>query len=265
MNKKRNLLFIAIVVSICLILGLKESPDSRPAMTGLRIACNDDAAGLLIKYLAKEDGAGLEVVDMSYQQLQDCCNSQTELALSGNNFDMAVLCPDSAQRLIDKGQPFAVIGDVVFNANVLVTNQDIIPHTVGYMNLREIQKDLVWANLNSGIEMQPMLPAGLPYALQRSAVEGIVLDILGVLKIDGFRRALPSAYPTAVLAVHKDLLGTPELASFIKVYNQAVTKMNSSEILMQELAKYLDAEDSFDEVKVWKDMGIKFQTIEIKA
>jgi len=234
-------------------------------MRGLRIACNDDVAGLLIKYLAGEDSAALEVVNMSYQQLQDCCSGYTELALAAGNFDLAVLCPDGAEKLLAGGQPYQILGAVVVNAKVLVTNQDTVPRTVGYMNAREIQKELVWSNYNSLIEMKPMLPAGLPYALERKAVEGIVLDILSALKIGGYRTPLPSGYPTSVLVAHRDLGDSPELKSFIEVYNQAVGELNNPEILMQELAKNLAIERGNNEVKVWREMGVQFQTIKLPS
>lgn len=265
MNHKRSLLFVAVVVVICVGVGLSTWLSPRTEMTGLRIACNDDAAGLLIKYLVEKDRAALEVVNMSYQQLQDCCSSQAELALAAGNFDMAVLCPDEADKLISSGQPYKVLGTVVVNAKVLITNQDAIPQTVGYMNAREIQKKLVWSNLNSSIEMQPMLPAGLPYALERNAVDGIVLDILGVVKIGGYRTALPSDYPTSVLVVHEDLLTSPELASFVKAYNQAATDLNSPEILTLELAKYLAIENGVNEVKIWREMGVKFRPMHMPS
>ena len=82
----------------------------RDEMKGLRIACNNDAAGLLIEHLASENSTALRVVEMSYQQLQDCCSSQTEFALSAGNFDPAVLCPDSANKLIESGQPYHILG-----------------------------------------------------------------------------------------------------------------------------------------------------------
>ncbi len=265
MINKSNLLYGGIILIIIIYLGLSILHGSRIEMNGLRIACNDDAAGLLIKYLAGQDSSTLEVVNMSYQQLQDCCSSQTELALSAGNFDMAVLCPDSAEKLISSGQPFQVLGTIVINGIVLVSNEDIVPQTVGYMNAREFQKRLVWSNLGSSIEMQPMLPAGLPYALERGAVDGIVLDILGALKISGYRTPLLSEYPTSVLVVHDDLLNSPELAGFIKAYNQAVEEMNTTEVLMMELAKNPAIKEGCNEVKVWREMGVQFQRIEMQS
>jgi hypothetical protein len=265
MNKKRSGLYLGIILIICISLGLSIVLSSRSEMRGLRIACNDDAAGLLIKYLAGGDSAALDVVNMSYQQLLDCCSSQTELALAAGNFDMAVLCPDGAEKLLASGQPYQILGAVVVNAMVLVTNQDAAPRTVGYMNAREIQKELVWSNYDSSIEMKPVLPAGLPYALERKAVEGIVLDILSALKIGGYRTPLHSEYPTSVLVVHRDLCGSPELISFIEVYNQAVGELNSPEILMTELAKNLAIAGGNNEVKAWKEMDVQFQTIKLPS
>ena len=259
--KDKSLLYEGILVTAIIILALVAWLHPREEMSGRRLACNDDAAGLLISYIASQDSRALEVVNMSYQHLQDCCSSQTELALAAGNFDLAVLCPDSAEKLIASGQPYEILGEVVVNALVLVTFQDKVPQTVGYMNGRELQRKLVWSNLGSSIEMQPMLPTGLPYALERKAVEGIVLDILGALKISGYRTALPADYPTSVLVVHKDLIDSRELASFIEAYNQAVAEMNSTEILSRELAIKLDLENSSAEVKTWKDMGVQYRIL----
>lgn len=262
MNSKKSLLYAAVAI-ICISVGLSIWLSPGTELTGLRIACNDDAAGLLIKYLAGEDRAALQVISMSYQQLPDCCSSQTELALAADYFDLAVLCPDGAEKLLASGQPYEVLGTVVVNAKVLVTSRDAIPRTVGYMNAREIQKQLVWSNLNSSIAMQPMLPASLPYALERNAVEGIVLDILGALKIEGCLTPLLSEYATSVLVVRRDLLDSPELAGFIQAYNQAVAEMNRPEILKVELAKYLGVENGDNEVQIWREMGTQFQAMEI--
>ncbi|MGI5921139.1 MAG: ABC transporter substrate-binding (seleno)protein SaoB [Syntrophomonadaceae bacterium] len=262
MNNRRNLLIGLATFVICVSLGLSMVLSPRGEMDGLRIACNDDAAGLLIKYLAGDDSEALEVVNMSYQQLHDCCNSQAEMALSAGYFDMAVLCPDSAEKIIASGQPYHILGVVVLNSLVLVTNKDNVPETAAYMNARESQKELLWSNLGSDIVMKPMLPAALPYALERDAVDGIVLDILGALKIGGYRTPLPSEVPAALLVVHEDLMGSPELASFIKAYNQAAEELNSEE-LAKALAKYLAVENSSREVQVWREMGVQFQTIKL--
>lgn len=263
MNVKKCLLYGTLIFIIGTAAGLSIWLSPGTEMTGLQIACNDDAAGLLIKYLAGEKRAALQVVSMSYQQLPDCCSSQTELALAADYFDLAVLCPDGAEKLLASGQPYEVLGTVVVNAKVLVTRRDALPGTVGYMNAREIQKQLVWSNFDKSIAMQPMLPTGLPYALERKAVEGIVLDILGALKIEGYRWPLPSEYATSVLVVRRDLLDSPDLAGFIQAYNLAVADMNRTEILKVELAKYLAVENGDDEVEIWREMGTQFQPLEI--
>ena len=141
--KDKSLLYEGILVTAVIILALVAWLNPLEEMGGLRLACNDDAAGLLITYLASQDSRALEVVNMSYQQLQDCCSSQTELALAAGNFDLAVLCPDSAEKLIASGQPYEILGEVVVNALVLVTFQDKVPQTVGYMNGRELQRKLM--------------------------------------------------------------------------------------------------------------------------
>lgn len=264
MKKQKALLYTAVVI-IVIYLGLTGWRESQTEMKGLRIACNHDAAGLLIEYLAGGGSTTLEVVDMSYQQLQDCCSSQTELALAAGNFDMAVLCPDSADKLIASGQPYQILGTMVVNAKILVTNQDKIPRTVGYMNGRETQKRLVWSNLNDRIVMKPILPAGLSYALERNAVEGIVLDIMDAIKIEGYHTPLPSPYPTSVLVVHEKLLDRSELARFIQAYNQAVEELNREEVLKSVLAKKAGIGNGNKEVRLWQEMGIQFQTIDLQS
>jgi hypothetical protein len=257
MNNIKRLFYGGIVLMV-VSLGLITFFSPRYEMKGLRIACNNDAAGLLIEHLAGENSTALSVVNMSYQQLQDCCSSQTELALSAGNFDLAVLCPDGANELIESGQPYHILGPIVDNSLILITKQDRIPHTVGYMNAREIQKKLVWSNFDKSIEMKPMLPAALPYALERNEVDGVVMDIIGGLQIGGYYTPLPSGYPASVLVVHKEKLNTPELKDFIRVYNKAAAEMNKTDLLRTKLEKKLEIENGSKEVEVWQNMRVKF-------
>ena len=69
MINKKSLLYGAIILIIITYLGLSIVLGPRLEMNGLRIACNDDAAGLLITYLAGEDSGALEAVSYTHLTL----------------------------------------------------------------------------------------------------------------------------------------------------------------------------------------------------
>ena len=84
------------------------------------IACGEDLAGQIVAYAARTGSSRVGSVDMrrlSFLQLSDCCGTQAEFALAGGDFDMAVLCPDAAQKFLSSGVPFKVVGGLVKNAN----------------------------------------------------------------------------------------------------------------------------------------------------
>lgn len=262
MNKKA----LILVIVVCLLVVIFYDRGVPEEEADIRIACNDDAAGILIQYIAETQLANVKAVNMTYQQLQDCCGSQTDLALTTNGYDLAVLCPDSAARLIEEDQPYVELGAVIYNANVLVNlweNQDLDNFsTIGYMNLREIQIQMLRKILGEDPELQPMIPSALPYALERGAVEAVVLDILSALRMDAQFSPLEYERPTAVLVVHEKFLQSPLFDLFLEAYNKSVTDLRDPDTLKAVLENYYKKQNCENEVEAWQKMKTSYQFIQ---
>lgn len=261
MNKKTLL----IISAICLLVVLLYDKGIPPEEANIRVACNDDAAGLLIQYIAANKLSNIKAVNMTYQQLQDCCGSRSNVALASSGYDMAVLCPDSAARLIEVGQPYINMGPIVYNANVLVTladnqNKDNFA-TIGYMNLRDIQIHMLRQIFGDKPELQPIMPSALPYALEKCAVEAVVLDILSALRMEAIYIPLEYQRPANVLVVHEDFAQTTLFTTFLEAYNEGVTDLEDLDILHNLLKQYYAKENCGHEVKEWQRMKTSYRYI----
>lgn len=228
------------------------------------IACGEDLAGQIVAYAARTGSARVGSVDMrrlSFLQLSDCCGTQAEFALAGGDFDMAVLCPDAAQKFLDSGVPFRVFGGLVKNANVLVARDAARPRTVGYMNGRDLQRQAVFANLGGAVQLHPIAAPALPYALECGAVDAVVLDAADAIKLPQYRSsALPSDAPSAVLVVHEALLGSADFKDFVGHYNDTVGRLEAS--LREELLpQVLGVECGEETLRTWHKMNVHLLTL----
>ena len=228
----------------------------------LKIAVSDDAAGLIISRAAalSRDKVKVEAGgDISFLKIADCCGSQAEFALAAGKFDLAVLCPDAAAEFLGSGKPFRVVGEIVRNANILVSVHGGPVRSIGYMNGRVLQTRVLAANLGPSPELQPMMTAALPYALERKAVDAVVLDILTVVRgeVVYHCRALPYDVPASVLVARQDVPDSPAFRSFLTAYNDAVDELNGDG-LAEALSEMIPPEQVKDKVELWRSMKVSY-------
>ena len=258
------LIFAALAVSVlAAIIAGKGSSTS----ASLRIACANDAAGMIVVYAAEKIG-GAEIKKtagqhVSFLRFVDCCGAQAEFALGAGKFDMAVLCPDAAEMFLKNNASFIIAGEVIRNANVLVSKTDVVPLDVGYTAGRALQGESAVAVLGDGINLIPMAPAALPYALEKGAADAIVLDILTALKFDaGFFviTPLPRDEATSVLVVNKDVVGTEPYNNFLDAYNESVDGMDG-ETLAGIFENRENINNGKEKAVLWQKMGTAFISI----
>ena len=228
----------------------------------LKIAVSDDAAGLIISRAAdlSRDQVKVEAGgDISFLKIADCCGSQAEFALAAGKFDLAVLCPDAAEEFLGSGKPFRLVGEIVRNANILAAVREGPVKSIGYMNGRVLQTRVLAANLGPAPELQPMMTTALPYALERDAVDAVVLDILTVVRgeVDYHCRALPFEAPASVLVAREDVLKNPAFRSFLEAYNLAVDQLNGDG-LGAALGDLVPPEKVKDKLELWRSMKVSY-------
>lgn len=255
---KAALMALALLLATSVFILRPESAEDG----ALKIAVGDDAAGLIISLAATMSREKVKVEagsDISFLKIADCCGSQAEFALAAGKFDLAVLCPDAAEEFLGSDRPFRLLGEIVRNANILVSIHSGPVQSVGYMNGRVIQTKILADNLNSAPELQPIMTAALPYALERETVDAVVLDILTVTRGEAVYhcRALPFEAPASVLVARENVLGSPVFRSFLNTYNDTVDQLNGDG-LADALRDLIPPEKMKDKLELWRNMKVSY-------
>jgi len=116
--------------------------------------------------------------------------------------------------------------------------------------------------LGAGINLIPITPTALPYALERGVVDAIVLDVLTALKSDAelVITPLPHDRPTSVLVVSKDVIGTELYNNFLDTYNGIVYNMDG-----ETLAVIFENEERInfgkEKAVLWEELGTEIRLI----
>jgi hypothetical protein len=221
---------------------------------------------MIVAYAAQKSG-GVEIAGMaghsvSFLRLADCCGTQAEFALAAGVFDMAVLCPDAAERFLGEGKPFVIAGELTRNANVLVSRTDGNPINIGYTAGRPSQGESAVGVFGEGVNLIPIAPNALAYALERGVVDAIVLDVLTALKSDAelVIAPLPHERPTSVLVVSENVLGTALYNNFLDTFNGIVYNMDG-----ETLAGIFENEENINNGKekavLWEELGTAIKKI----
>lgn len=166
---------------------------------------------------AVADGAtgGADISDTDVRTVGDCCAAVSQWALSSRELDMAIMCPDAARILVEKNADYVLAGPVLLDGDALVrkpaarqqtqAGREVIQR-VGMSHQRSAQRALIQETLGQDVEIIEMLPAALLYALERNAVDAIVLDRLTAAKsampLREYKRSNRSQV-TQVLVLHK--------------------------------------------------------------
>lgn len=252
--------FIFILVLAFLVLpGEKRS-------SSITIGVPDDSASYIFRYLIDERGINGQVKDMlAVYPIKDCCTSTSEWALSTDNLDMSVICPDAAQRLLAKDQRYIIVGSCRINSDVLVVGNTSRNRVIGITQNRNYQADLARDYYGANIDVYPMLGNALPYALNTSRIDGAVMDIAGALRLEGQTISLNDKKDTVtyVLVARKDFAKQDSFIEFISKYNQAVQELQDQQTLQRIIEQYAGYPCSGKEASEWKRMNVQHLSLTI--
>ena len=264
-RKNRIIYGLIILLTVCSCVSCTEG--SQSADDKIIIACGNDTAGILVKKTVASCTQA-EQADIDAQQVGDCCGSNSQFALSTGDVDVAVVCPDAVQFLPEGGKDYMVVGTVVYDANLVVrkTGTSEIPASIGYMNNRVNQIDLLRDKYGDGPELKQMYASGLSYALETDAVDAVVLDALTALALGYPFEKLSEGQPSAVMVIRKDLADDERFISFAEHYNEVVDSLRDTDELKDLLNSYLEEEHGeagMEVLPLWQEMGVTFGKIEL--
>jgi len=211
----------------------------------------------------RQQGLPFEASMTSFEAytVKDCCASTAEWALSGNLLDLAVICPDAAERLVEKDSRFRIEGPCLFNSEVLVRRPGSEPRRVGTAQRRDRQREFLKPFCGSGCAVHPMLPASLPYAYERGIVDGVVVDFLKSSSLAGERIPLAGNegdHPTYVLVVRKEWASSTRYRQFLDLLRRAATDLERPEVLIGAVASFKGIAWTSRETDEWKRLKIRY-------
>jgi len=175
-----------VVAAVITILVLR--PAARQSDNKIKIGAPADTGGLIIHYLVnmqKPDSAVIKKEFELYSIEDCCCSSKSELVLSTELLDAAIICPDAAKRLVKRDKRYELVAPCLVNSEILVVRADKKPTKIGIAQKRDYQKQIVSKKCSPDCASVPMLSASLPYAYEKNSVDGVVIDVLKGIYLDG--------------------------------------------------------------------------------
>lgn len=226
-------LFVCLLLAVCPLL--KGCQTETKARQTLYLGAGPGLPRLLANLLARRfAGTDVRDTELLTRTVGDCCAAVSQWGLSSRELDMAVMCPDAARILVEKNADYVLAGPVLLSGEMLVRRvedfADSAPiQRVGMAHQRSPQRALIRDILGDSVEIVEMLPAALPYALERGAVDAVVLDRLIAAQSPLHLVELvgaTDAVPTQVLVLHRRLYETRD-ATLTTALRYAVSEANA--------------------------------------
>lgn len=261
------LLLAVIAMVVALAWNFHASAPSHTEEEPLVVAYGDDIAGLIVQKAladlpAERAEFGLDAVNMG-----DCCGSNAQFALSTGEVDVAILCPDAVTDLEEAGKQYTVLGELVYDGNVLVTRTDSPGElaVIGYMNGRDEQRALLETVFGGGAALEPMFASALPYALENKAVDAIMLDVSLAIQLDYPTRSISEGEVTSVVIARNDLVSDPRLQTLVAACNAAVEELRDEDRLIEMLCEHLETNSTEEVSDFWKTVTVRFGSLQTET
>ncbi len=259
----RSVLVVATVLTV-VVLVLVASSASRIDESGegatINLGTPADSAGLLGSVL---DGVsvngGSEIV--AYP-LKDCCTTKTEYALSVDLLDAALLCPDAAERLVERDARYVRVGAVVMNSDVLVARGDGQPIVVVAVGVnRDYQVQIAREQWGAAIDVRPTLSSVISLAVADGEVDAAVVDLLDARALVTTGSDVTPVEGDVVsyeLVVTRDFAVSDEYATFLDQMGDAAESLNRAEVFSSTVRSWTGTAMTKEEVDLWRDSKMCF-------
>lgn len=258
----KNSIATVAVIALLLVISLSNFPQREKDNGKVKIGAPDDTGGMIIHYLVNQKGyKGAEVQhDFELYPVKDCCASTSQWALSTDLYDIAIMCPDAAASLLEKDGRFEIISPCLVNSDIVVAHPGTIPKKIGVSQNRAHQEQIAAGVFGPEIVAAPMLPSAIPYAYEKKAVDGVIVDALRGITMAGEKipaPARPGGHVTYVLVVNKSIKEDPRYQEFITLFQASVEELKNPDVLIEEIRIYKNIDFTREEVEQWNRLGIR--------
>ncbi|SHH96574.1 NLPA lipoprotein [Clostridium collagenovorans DSM 3089] len=175
-----------------------------------------------------------------------------------------MICSSKAQEFVQNDERFEIVPDAIINSSIIITKKDN-PQTIGVSQNRKFEVDMVKDTFGEECEIKEISTRVLPYALEKGEVDGIVLDYIKSLEIEGKRVFMKEDknYNTFSLVIKKSIKDNIEYKKFIKAFNKVREEIMEPdafiEIISRERNKnYLDDRRRYE----WQMLRLQITPLE---
>ncbi len=258
----KKMLAAVAAAAMLLLVVLSAFPQREEDNGKVKIGAPDDTGGMIIHYMVYEKGYKYAETQGAFEiyPVKDCCASTSQWALSTELLDLAVMCPDAAANLLEKDGRFEIVSPCLVNSDIVVTRPGLTPQKIGVAQNRSHQEQIVSGVFGPEVATAPMLPAAIPYAYEKKAVDGVVVDALRGFTMIGEKIPAPaglSGHITYVLVANKSFKEDPRYHEFINMFQKSVEELNNPDMLLEEIRKYKNIDLTYEEVEQWNRLGIR--------
>ena len=158
-----------------------------------------------------------------------------------------------------------MLGSITYDSDVLISNKiksDI--KTVGYMNSRSIQKNILNDYFGNDVSLIPMSPLSLGYALKSKAIDAAYVDMSTYLQLDYSGITLTNDIVTQELVINKRVKNDSNIKKIVKLYNDKVAEISDDDKLYRFISKHLKLYDKEVVLKKWKNQKTKFGMLKLE-
>lgn len=259
----KKLFLLTAAVILLLSAAFSAFPQREENNGKVKIGAPDDSGGMIIHYLVNEKGYGGAEVQRDFElyPVKDCCASTTQWALSTKLFDLAVMCPDAAESLIEKDSRFEIAGPCLVNSDIAVVKPGAAPQKIGISQNRSHQAQIAADIFGQDCTTVPMLPAAIPYAYEKNEVNGVIVDALKGFTMTGDKLVADGrqgGHATYVLVVSKSFKEDPRYIEFLRLFKEGVEELNQPDVLLKEIKMYKNIDFTREEVEQWNRLGIEY-------
>lgn len=245
---------IAIVVAAFVLPKRAEVSD----VQAINIGAPSDTGGIIAVELARTKRVAGRPVEA--YPLKDCCGTKTEYALSVDLLDAAIMCPDAADRLVERDERYAIVGTLVVNSDVIVAREGAV-RTVALSQRRAYQEDVAREAFGTGVVLRPMLTSAIPYAIERGEVDAAVMDVLDARALDQAKSSIAGDgvdIATYTLVVTRELMSDSGYEEFLAALGAMADDLNDPNRLNEAIEARTGSRLSAEEAEAWEVAGTRF-------
>lgn len=225
---------LALVAVLFVILYFFFPRDAEKEIGTIRVGAGKDITGVLLESIVAEaEKDNQEDSIMTAYIFVDCCSNTAQWALQAEEIDLGFYCSSAAIAMMNKVDGFELYAPIIMNSEVIATLPDTEElETVGIPRKRSFLGDLVTQNYTDVAEVREIDRTYIGYSVKLEEVDGAVLDVMDAATTAedfGYLPLTDQPYISYCMVVRESLIGTSIFNDFLRYYESAVKKLNTTE------------------------------------